>query len=276
MQRDHREPDELAQADVEGTADPLPFAPLALEPPGRCRGGSASLASSVTSSLLGPSRFTVSVTVSPGRWLRMATISSALSATGLPSMATITSPGSRPAFSAGPPGTSGGVPSRRCRWRCVRPRPSYAPSRLAPMIGNSASPLSMQLLDGAADLVDRDREADADVAALAAEAPAADGRDRGVDPDDLAVEVDQRAAGVAGVDGGVGLDRVDVGAVARTALAAGGHRPVLGADDAARHRAGQAERRADRDDRVADDDAVGVAERQGRQVLGVDRRTARS
>ena len=84
------------------------------------------------------------------------------------------------------------------------------------MIGNCGLAVVDQLLDGAAGLVDRDREADADVAALAAEA-AADGGDGGVDADDLAVEVDQRAAGVARVDRGVGLDRVDVGAVAAAA-----------------------------------------------------------
>ena len=49
--------------------------------------------------------------------------------------------------------------------------------------------------------VDGDGEADALVAA----GVAGDGR---VDADDLAVEVDQRAAAVAGVDGGVGLQEV--------------------------------------------------------------------
>ena len=44
--------------------------------------------------------------------------------------------------------------------------------------------------------------------------PAGAGADRGVDADDLAGEVDQRAAGVAGVDRGVGLDR-GVGRVGR-------------------------------------------------------------
>ena len=85
------------------------------------------------------------------------------------------------------------------------------------MIGNCGLALVDQLLDGAPGLVDRDREADADVAGLAAELAAADGGDGRVDADDLAVEVDQRAAGVAGVDRGVGLDRVDVGAVAGSA-----------------------------------------------------------
>ena len=40
-------------------------------------------------------------------------------------------------------------------------------------------------------------------------------------------------------------------------------RAVDGADDAGGHRAGEPERRADRDDRVADVELVGVAERRG-------------
>ena len=52
--------------------------------------------------------------------------------------------------------------------------------------------------------VARDGEADALVAAGLAE-------DGGVDADELAARVDQRAAGVARVDGGVGLDEVLVG-----------------------------------------------------------------
>ena len=50
-------------------------------------------------------------------------------------------------------------------------------------------------------MLQRDREADADVAAGGAE-------DRGVDADQLAAQVDQRAAGVARVDRRVGLDEV--------------------------------------------------------------------
>ena len=44
---------------------------------------------------------------------------------------------------------------------------------------------------------------------------AAERRDRRVDADQLAVEVDQRATGVAGVDGCIGLDRVEHGLVRR-------------------------------------------------------------
>ena len=93
--------------------------------------------------------------------------------------------------------------------------------------------------------VGRHRKADADRAA---------GRrnDRGVDADDFAIEVEQRAAGIAAVNGGVGLNvivvrpRIDV-AVARR-------------DDAGGHRAAEAERIADGDDPFAQPQLVGIAE----------------
>ena len=68
-------------------------------------------------------------------------------------------------------------------------------------------PLLSQLREQLLGEVDRDGEADADVAAAAAE-------DRGIDADHLAAEVEQRTAGVARIDGGVGLDEVVVGALA--------------------------------------------------------------
>src|SRR3546814_20233312 len=57
------------------------------------------------------------------------------------------------------------------------------------------------LVDGIFHHVDRDGEADADIAAAAAQ-------DRRIDADQLALRVDQGAAGIAGIDGGVGLDEV--------------------------------------------------------------------
>ena len=62
-------------------------------------------------------------------------------------------------------------------------------------------PEARHLVEDAPRQVDRDGEADAHRAAAADE-------DEGVDPDHLAVRVHQRAAAVAGVDGGVGLDHV--------------------------------------------------------------------
>ncbi len=83
--------------------------------------------------------------------------------------------------------------------------------------------------------------------------------DRGVDADDLAVHVEQRATGVAAVDRGVGLDvvveraRLDVAAARR--------------HDAGRHGAAQAERIADRHHGLANAQLGGVAELHGRQRL---------
>src|SRR3546814_4827906 len=84
------------------------------------------------------------------------------------------------------------------------------------------------------DLVDRDREAHAHVAAGGAE-------DLRVDADHLAAHVEQRAAGVALVDGDVGLDERHV-LLLRVAVAATDR-----ADDAGGDRMVEAERRADRD-----------------------------
>src|SRR6201999_2098144 len=63
--------------------------------------------------------------------------------------------------------------------------------------------------------------------------------DQRVDADDFAFEVEQRAAGIAAVDGGVGLDVVVVRSLADVAVAR--------RDDAGRDRAAEAERVADRD-----------------------------
>ncbi len=115
-----------------------------------------------------------------------------------------------------------------------------------------------ELLDDGFDGVDRDREADAGCR----------GGDCGLggvelraDPDHLAAGVDQRPAGVAVVDRGVGLDRVRVGGAAAELVDA----VLEGADDS--DAGGAAERRgvADRDDGVADLHLVGVAEREGAQ-----------
>ena len=76
--------------------------------------------------------------------------------------------------------------------------------------------------------------------------------DQRVDADDFAIEVEQRPAGIAAVDGGVGLDVVVVGALADVAVAR--------RDDAGRDRAAEAERIADRDHPFAEPQLVGIAE----------------
>ena len=77
---------------------------------------------------------------------------------------------------------------------------------------------------------------------------------RGHDADDLAVAVEERAAGVAGVDGAVHLDHVEGGAVHIDGAVDAG-------DDALAHRERQfAERVADRGDRLADLHAAGLSD----------------
>ena len=86
----------------------------------------------------------------------------------------------------------------------------------------------------------------------------ADAGDRGVDPDHAAAAVDQRAARVAGVERGVGLD--DVVDDARRAAGAGGQRAAERGDDAGGDRAGVAVRVADRHHELADAQRGRVAE----------------
>jgi hypothetical protein len=78
--------------------------------------------------------------------------------------------------------------------------------------------------------------------------------DRGVDTDDLPVHVDQRTAGVSGID-----RRIRLNEVLELALRALIDGPVLGRDDAGGDRLRKFERLADGDDPLADLGAVGVA-----------------
>ena len=103
---------------------------------------------------------------------------------------------------------------------------------------------------------DRDRETDALGAAGL-------GEDRRVDAGQVAIGIHQRAAGVAGVDRGVGLDEVFV--VVQAQLITPG-----GADDAHGHGLADAERVADGQGHVADADVVGAADGDRRQVFQID------
>ena len=95
--------------------------------------------------------------------------------------------------------------------------------------------------------------------------------DRGVDADELAAEIDQRAAGIAGIDRGVGLDEELI--VGDADLCARDRR-----DDAVRHGLADAERIADREHQVADLQRVGIGEFERRKlfVRALMRSTARS
>ena len=99
------------------------------------------------------------------------------------------------------------------------------------------SPVAMSCRDDRAHGVRRDREADAVRASRLA-------LDLRVDADDAAAVVEQRAAGVAVVDRGVGLDRVRDREVVRRR-----HLAMERADDAARDRALEPERASQREHR---------------------------
>ena len=83
--------------------------------------------------------------------------------------------------------------------------------------------------------------------------------DRGIDADDLAGQIDERTAAVAGIDGGIRLQEVFV----HVHVQAG---PPLGADDAVRDGAGQPERCADGQDVIADVHGVAVAKLEKRHL----------
>ena len=93
--------------------------------------------------------------------------------------------------------------------------------------------------------------------------------DGGVDADDFAARGDQRPAGIAGIERGIGLDHVvDQPAVARA------QRAAERGDDAGRHGGFEAERIADGDHQLAALELFGIAERRRRQASPPRRRAA--
>src|SRR5262249_1818033 len=95
-------------------------------------------------------------------------------------------------------------------------------------------PLLKELVHDALDEVGRDAEGDAAVG------PVVRG-DGGVDADAFAIRVDERSAGGAGIDGGIGLKKFfDANGVAQRHLAA-----IAGADDAVADRLVESKRTAD-------------------------------
>ena len=182
------------------------------------------------------------------------------SLTSLSSTPTTTSPATSPALAAGPFGVHLGDQ------RAVTASASPSDLAMSGVTGCSGGaepgPLHRAALDRRLNdephHVGRNRKSDAVRAAAPRE-------DRSVDADEPAVHVDQRAARIAGIDGGVGLDEELI--VGDADLRAGQRR-----DDAARHRLADAERIADGEHEIADFEAVGVAELDGRELnaLGVE------
>ena len=135
--------------------------------------------------------------------------------------------------------------------------PSSASADAAiPSVARIDEALVDQGLEDATDRVDGDGEADAGgLADLAV--------DGGRHADDPAAGVEQRAAGVAGVDGGVGLDdALDLAAVL------GVERAVEAADDPGRQCPFQAEGVADGEDLLADPQLVAIAQGDREELVG--------
>src|SRR5205823_7927693 len=103
-----------------------------------------------------------------------------------------------------------------------------------------------QLVHDLAGHADRDRKADADIAASRCQ-------DRGVDADNPALQIDERPAGIARVDRGVGLNEILIAFDTKTA-------PER-ADDPGSHGLAEAKRIADREDEIADLQSIRIAHR---------------
>src|SRR5579885_286415 len=114
-----------------------------------------------------------------------------------------------------------------------------------------------QVIENGLGGVDRDGKANAGVLADI-------GEDHGIDADHFTVPVHERAAGVAGVDGRVGLDRFVDG------CAVGLFHRANGTDDAASHGSCQAEGIADGIDLLPDLKVLRVAQHGGSQVGSID------
>ena len=129
-----------------------------------------------------------------------------------------------------------------------------------PQKGTRHLPGFDQLVGHVHEHVDGDGESDP----LVPPRVAGDGR---IDPDDLCAEVDQRAAAVAGVDGGIRLDEVleDDAGVAQLEVAAS-----LGADDPVGDRVAQAEGASHGQDEVADLHLAALAQPRGDQSGRLD------
>ena len=148
------------------------------------------------------SRISATSSLSPTRERPMALRSSLLDLMTWPLMLVMTSPGLMPAFSAAEPRVD--LRHQHALGGGNVQRLGHVGRERIDVHAQQATldrAVFQQLVHDAAGHVDRDGEADADVAAGARQ-------DGAVDADQLAPEIHQRAAGVAGVDRGVGLDEV--------------------------------------------------------------------
>ena len=216
------------------------------DPPSASRSSSPIV--TLTAVLL-PSRMTLTGTVEPG--LVRVTMSTSWSRffTALPLNSTITSRALMPALAAGPPAVTADTkaPERRGQAEILERLGTHRRDRDADHAARDLA--GAQLRHQFAHEIDRHGETDAHVGRLGAVA-----EDGGVDADDLAAHVEQRSAGVARVDGRVGLEHVDA------ALRRDRKRPAQRADDADGDGVVEVERVADRHHEVARLHLIGVAE----------------
>src|SRR5699024_1979031 len=82
------------------------------------------------------------------------------------------------------------------------------------------------------------------------------------------LDIHKGTTGISGVDGGIGLDGVELTGDFYPVLLCGAHRPVHGADDDLSDDNRQAQCGADGDDRISNDSLDGVSAIQGFHVLG--------
>src|SRR5262245_23128766 len=150
----------------------------------------------------------------------------------------------------------------RIHERALRPRqPESVRELLGDRLDDDAYPAARhlagraQLVGDVVGNVDRYREGQPHEAAGAAV-------DLGIDADHFSPQIEQRSAGIAGIDGDVGLNERNVVLLRQ--------RPPLGTDDARRHGVLEAEGRADREHPFANLQPVRVAELDGRQSARVD------
>ena len=174
----------------------------------------------------------------------------------LPSRLNTRSPGCSPALAPGlPSSTSATITPASAGRFSASASVEVIVCAVTPISPRRTRPVLRICSNDVADDVARRREADAFAAARLRV-------DEGVDADQPALGIDQRAAAVARIDGRVGLD-VDH-RVFRRQLARDG------ADDAERDRRVEAERAAEREHQLARPQRVGVAEGERRQRLGLD------
>ena len=150
------------------------------------------------------------MTLSPGACVSSTRSSGCWASMVWPSMAVMMSPSLRPALAAGPSLTMG---SAWCRLPRRRVDPGAGLDVQLVVLGHLR--VEGQVVDadpGAGDVLAREDLGDDGLGEIDGdgEADALRGAGLGrVDADDLAVAIEQRTTGVAGVDGSVGLDEVD-------------------------------------------------------------------